>query len=191
MRTTDRALARVIFIGSSGVGKTSIISRVTTGVFLSIPTATVGAGVRPLTFASKGQTYKFHLWDTAGQEVYRSLVPLYFKQATCALVVFSVASSASFAELDSWLDLLYAHTNRTVPAVVVANKTDLTPVEVTESKIREWADLRKLKVFYTSALSGAGLDALLDHVATLVEPVEQSHAIPQMQTRGQGCCRPS
>jgi small GTP-binding protein len=188
MRTTDRALARVIFIGASGVGKTSIISRVTTGVFVPMPPATVGAGVRPITFASNGQTYKFHLWDTAGQEVYRSLVPLYFKQATCALVVFSVVSLASFADLDGWLDLLYSHTNRSVPAVIVGNKTDLANGEVTEAKVKEWADARKLRVFYTSALTGDGLNDLLEHVATLVDPIGQNPEIPLAQTRGGGCC---
>jgi small GTP-binding protein len=187
MRVTDRSLARVIFIGDSGVGKTSLITRATTGTFGSPPPPTVCAGLRPITLKTKGQTYKVHLWDTAGQEVYRSIVPLYFKQATCALLVFSVAEPASFQELENWFQLLYSHTDGNVPALVVGNKIDIPNSGVAKEEVSSWAGSHKVPVFYTSAATGAGLDELLEYVATQVAP----RAVPNqdIQTKAEyQCC---
>jgi small GTP-binding protein len=171
MRTTDRTLARGIFIGDSGVGKTSLITRITLGTFGTPPPPTVGALLRPVAYTTRGRTYRFHLWDTAGQEVYRSIVPLYFRQATCALVVFSVADPSSFRQLDSWLELLYSHTAHSVPAFVIGNKIDVPNPAVAKDDVAAWAERQNVPVFYTSAATGAGIDPLLEHVAAQIAPL--------------------
>ena len=79
---------RVIFIGDSGVGKTSLITRGTNDTFNELTSPTIGAGVTPITMTVNGVEVNFQVWDTAGQEIYRSIVPLYFKYAKCAIVVF-------------------------------------------------------------------------------------------------------
>lgn len=171
---TKQPLPRVICIGDSGVGKTSIITRATTGTFDPSPPSTIGAGVRPITVTSGGEEYKFHLWDTAGQEIYRSIVPLYFKQATCALVVFSMDDSNSFGNLTDWIDLLYSHTGQNIPVVIVGNKIDIEKQVFEITEIKKWAESKKYPYFFTSAATGRGINELFEFVTQYISKSSQA-----------------
>jgi small GTP-binding protein len=149
---------RIIFIGDSGVGKTSLIHRICTGAFLS-GAPTVGTCVH--TFPTKtdiGQK-KFQLWDTAGQEVYRKIIPIYFKGADAAIVVFSFAEPSSFANLDGWIEELHANTDPETTTLLVGNKTDVEHI-VDEGEARRWANERHYPVLFVSAKSVEGIEAL-------------------------------
>jgi len=161
----EQSSPRVIFIGDAGVGKTSIIIRVTTGSFDTSPSPTVGAGVRPVTIRVRDASCKFHLWDTAGQEIYRSIVPLYFKQAVVAVVVFSLTDANSFSNLQLWIDMLKEHAPHPVPVVIVGNKTDLDNPSVDAGAAKAWAASRNFPFFLTSAVSGDGVQTLFEHIA--------------------------
>lgn len=187
-------LSRVIFIGDSGVGKTSIITRVTTGAFDPSPPSTVGAGVRPISFKANGQEYKFHLWDTAGQEIYRSIVPLYFKQATCAIVVFSMDDANSFTNIPEWIELLQVHAGTSVPVVIVGNKIDKDHQEFEIPEVKRWADAKRYQIFFTSAATGQGITELFEHVTTYLtasqEPDVQEAVMRRMNDGNKGkCCK--
>ena len=172
----EKALPRVIFIGESSVGKTSIITRATTGVFDPNTAATIGAGVQPISVEVDGRQHKFHLWDTAGQEIFRSIVPLYFKQAVCAIVVFSLADQKSFDALPEWIDLLNSHSERNVPVVIVGNKKDIEHaasasgnasemrfVEVQD--VKKFCNDKKYPFFFTSAVTGENIKNLFEFIA--------------------------
>jgi Ras-related protein Rab-5C len=186
----EGVIPRVIFIGDSGVGKTSLIQRATLGVFGPPPLPTVGAGVRPITVTVRDATYKFHLWDTAGQEVYRSIVPLYFKQAACAILVFSLTDANSFRNLREWLDLLYFHTDHTIPAVIVGNKLDCPHRPVEEDSVRQWAESQRFPLFFTSASSGTGIRELLEHITGYIPSAPTSFELPAKANddRRPACC---
>ena len=184
----------MIFIGDSGVGKTSIITRVTTGVFDPSPPSTIGAGVRPISFKSGGQAYKFHLWDTAGQDIYRSIVPLYFRQATCAVAVFSMNDGNSFTDIPDWIKLLREHAYHEVPVVVVGNKMDLESHEFEIPEIKRWAEANHFPLFFTSAVSGRGINELFEHICLYISsnqgPDIQSALADHMdQGSEKGCCK--
>jgi small GTP-binding protein len=152
-------------LGDSGVGKTSVLTRVVSDEFDSKTVPTIGVGVRAVTWEVEGVPYKFHLWDTAGQEVYRTIVPIYFRNATMALLFLAMNNRTSFERLNGWLELLREKTEEVVPVVVVANKVDLPP-EISEREIREWAHTAGgFPVFLTSALTGCGIGELFDYVA--------------------------
>jgi small GTP-binding protein len=164
-RTT---LPRVIFIGDAGVGKTSIIIRITTGSFGSSPSPTVGAGVRWVTITLKDRSScTFHVWDTAGQEIYRSIVPLYFKGAVVAIVVFALNDAQSFHSLPGWIEMLRLHADHIVPVVVVANKADLdgSAIEIAEAK--KWSESNNFPFFVTSAVSGEGIEDLFEFIGAV------------------------
>ena len=185
-------LSRVIFIGDSGVGKTSIITRVTTGTFDPSPPSTIGAGVRPITFKAKGQEYKFHLWDTAGQEIYRSIVPLYFKQATCAIVVFAMDDANSFTNIPEWIELLQANASAHVPVIIVGNKIDKDHPDFEIADCKRWADTKNFQIFFTSAATGQGIQELFEHVTTHLsasqEPDVQDAVMRKMNEGNNGKC---
>jgi small GTP-binding protein len=187
----DRPLPRVIFIGDASVGKTSIIIRVTTGAFDASPAPTIGAGVRPVTVKLGNKSCSFHLWDTAGQEIYRSIVPLYFKQAVAAVLVFSLNDSASFTNLPEWVGMLREHAPTAVPIIVVGNKTDLEPHSVDTRTAKKWTDSSGYPLFLTSAVSGEGIQQLFECIAeqyvlrvTSSDVVIASHG----KHDGEGCC---
>lgn len=163
--SSNETCPRVILIGDSGVGKTSLIIRGTTDKCSGITTPTVGAGVSPMTIRVGDQSHTFHLWDTAGQEIYRSIVPLYFKLAACALVVFAFDDSNSFANLNSWIDMLESNTEHDVPVVIVGNKADVDQRMVEIADAKDWAAERQYPIFITSALTGENVRSLFEFVA--------------------------
>jgi small GTP-binding protein len=150
---------RIIFIGDSGVGKTSIIHRIRTGAFLELFAPTVGTGVTQFSVKTDIGHKMFQLWDTAGQEVYRKIIPIYFKGADVAVIAFAFSDRASFANLDGWLEELHANTDPDTATLIVGNKADLDR-DVGEADARKWASERHFPVLFVSAKTGEGIEEL-------------------------------
>ena len=119
--------AKIVLCGKSGVGKSSLLRRYTAGTFdSSFEQSTIGVefGCR-LHTSSSGQTFKLMIWDTAGQELYRSVAKSYFRNAAVALLVFDVNCFESFEELVlSWVPELLQQQQECPHWVLVGNKTD-------------------------------------------------------------------
>ena len=98
---------KVVLIGESGVGKTSIISRYITNTFSSVLTATPGASFTTKTIYLKEykRSIKFEIWDTAGQEKYRALAKVFYKNAAVCILVYDITRRKSFDELkEYWIN---------------------------------------------------------------------------------------
>ena len=95
---------KVVLIGESGVGKTSIISRYTTNTFKSQLMSTPGANfvTKNVIMEDEDQSIKFEIWDTAGQERYRSLAKVFYKNAAVCVLVYDITRKASFEELKNY-----------------------------------------------------------------------------------------
>ena len=119
----DAQICKVVLLGESGVGKTSIISRFINNFFAENVISTTGAsyagktmifdefGGKKITFSIKtgkcdnGKTIKFEIWDTAGQEKYRSLTKIFYKDAAAAILVYDITRKGSFYALKNyWYD---------------------------------------------------------------------------------------
>lgn len=133
---------KVVFLGESSVGKTSIITRYTTGQFLR-DNATIGVAFisRQLKLSSE-HTVQLEIWDTAGQERYRSLNAMYYRNTDVAIIVFDLSkfnSDITFSAIDTWIEELCKYSNNTssksvhgIPngddklnIVIVGNKMDI------------------------------------------------------------------
>jgi Ras-related protein Rab-5C len=154
---------RIIFIGDSGVGKTSIIHRVLTGAFLAQSRPTVGTAVQQFSAKTDMGVKTFQLWDTAGQEVYRKIIPIYFKGADAAIIVFSFTDTKSYENLDSWVEELHENTDPDTTTILVGNKIDAEQV-VSEVDARRWANQRSFPVLFVSAKSGEGIEVLKSEI---------------------------
>ena len=159
---------KVVLIGESGVGKTSIISQFTKGLFNPDIMSTNGA-----TFSTKKKEYKeenktlsFEIWDTAGQEKYRSLAKMFFKDAAVALIVYDITSKKSFDEIKKyWMNLVKENGPKKVIMYIVGNKYDLLEQEaVKEEEAREYARNEKVSFWLTSAKDSTGIDELFDEI---------------------------
>ena len=105
---------KVVLIGESGVGKTSIIQRYINNSFTSVLAATPGASftTKSIYFEEFKQTIKFEIWDTAGQEKYRSLAKVFYKNASICILVYDITRRKSFEELKNyWVNEIKANSS--------------------------------------------------------------------------------
>jgi len=164
----DEESIKVVLIGESGVGKTSIISQFTKGIFNQDLMSTNGA-----TFSTKKKEFKdlnknlsFEIWDTAGQEKYRSLAKMFFKDAAVALIVYDITSKKSFEEIKNyWMNLVKENGPKQIIMYIVGNKCDLSEKEaVNEDEVRDYANNQNVSFYLTSAKNAIGIDDLFDEI---------------------------
>ena len=158
---------KVVVVGDSGVGKTSILNRIANGTFYEMTTSTVGAAFLNYTAEHKGSQLSIKLWDTAGQEKFQSLLPLYLRNASIALFVVDCSNSDTIEESGKYLELLHSTLPPDAVVFFVVNKTDLmeeNDITVIE-KLRKWGEDNSMVSFDVSAKEGTGIELLKDKIA--------------------------
>ncbi|KAH8092278.1 GTPase [Aureococcus anophagefferens] len=103
---------KVVLLGDTGVGKSSLAQRYVTNTFKPYSESTIGASFMSKMILVDGAPCKCQIWDTAGQEKYHSLAPMYYRGAAAAILVFDITKPASLDKLKAWADLA----DRRVPA---------------------------------------------------------------------------
>jgi small GTP-binding protein len=162
----DASSHKVVLLGDSRVGKTSIITRQMLGYQPATQNPTIGCHCSDIHFPLDGQEVSLQVWDTAGQEMYRALVPVYLRNARAALLVYDVTDRESFQSLGHWHDTLLAVVPSGVRVYVVGNKIDLEDSAVIEDvQAKQFADVHSAQFFKVSAATGVGLDALFEKIA--------------------------
>ena len=94
---------KLIIIGDSGVGKTCLTYRVTTGEFREKIAATIGFEYFPFIVKYKNKILKLEIWDTCGQEAYRSLIKTFFNNSSLAIIVYAIDNKKSFNSIEEWI----------------------------------------------------------------------------------------
>jgi small GTP-binding protein len=167
---------KVILVGDSGAGKTSIVHAYTHSTSNVKPTITATA-LRACCERVGTRDVYFDLWDTAGQENYKCLVPVYARGAVLAILVYDRASMISFTSLTGWVDFL--KTNVAIDhLLVVGNKSDLVPEVITADALA-WSQEIGADYVEISAKTGSQIDVLFQMVAKKVAAVELEIADPQ------------
>ncbi len=123
--TNDYTNFKVIIIGDSGVGKSSIISRACKNKFEENYQATVGFEFLLLYYIVNDAKIKLQIWDTCGQEMYRSLVQGFYRNTSLAILVYDISNKSSYDNLDNWLKDIRSRLDPEVPIIIVGNKYDL------------------------------------------------------------------
>ncbi|GKT35190.1 Small GTPase like protein [Aduncisulcus paluster] len=157
---------KVVFLGDSLVGKTSLTLRFVQEVFRDVDT-TVGAAFFTKTVVLEGsdKEVKLEIWDTAGQERYRSLTPMYYRSADCAIICYDITSQSSFSSAQQWVRELRLVTEDII-VTLCGTKVDLEEdreVEFEESK--RYAEDEGLILFETSAKTGENVYKLFQAIA--------------------------
>ena len=149
---------KIIILGALGVGKTSLIQRYSKGKFESSLKSTKNASYISIIKTIREIKFDLNLWDTAGQEKYKSLTKLFVKDTKIAILVYSIDDEKSFEELDDWLKLLFAaNDNNNITLGVAANKSDLkSESTIPDEKGKEYA--KKIGAIWksTSAITEDG-----------------------------------
>ncbi|KAH0794998.1 small GTP-binding protein [Histomonas meleagridis] len=151
---------KIVFLGDSGVGKTSIVTKYVSGSIPEMSVPTVGAAfvTKDITFNDKA--YQLLIWDTAGQELYRGLAPMYYRSALIAIVVYDVSSSNTFKSVDYWVSELRENTEEKIVIVICGNKVDIEDRQIEETYAMEMAEKYNALYTETSAVTGFGVEKL-------------------------------
>ena len=154
---------KIVLIGESGVGKTSIIYQFVDKTFQPEQQSTIGG-----TFASKkvkcanGKILRLERWDTAGQERYRSVAKMFYKDANAAILVYDITSKTSFDGLKNyWIPQVKDSSPENIILAITANKIDLFEREqVDEANAKKYAKEMNASFFQTSAKDSSGINKL-------------------------------
>ena len=159
---------KIVLLGESGVGKTCIISRYINQVFEGNTISTNGASyaAKTLHFDDYDKSLKVEIWDTAGQEQYRSLTKIFYKDATAAILVYDITRKKSFDEIKNyWYKQLLDCAPSDIVVGLAGNKADLFDREqVSEEEAKEFAKEIKAIFRLTSAMTASGIDELFSAV---------------------------
>lgn len=163
---------RVVLLGSTSVGKTTLINRMIQDKFDEQVQPTTGA-----TYCSYNQRDReIQIWDTAGMERFRSVNKVYYRDAVGAILVFDLTSYESFTNLDSWLSEFMENTNTQNPIILlVGNKLDLTDeIEVTPAQVTQFCeDHNMMKYFQVSAKTGQGVVKMFQFLLSILPEPEK------------------
>jgi small GTP-binding protein len=161
-------LMKVVLLGSSLVGKTTIVTRAITSEFDQEIKPTVGASYASRLVTVGEQQIQLRIWDTAGQERFRTLVPMYFRGAMAALVVFSIIDPASLNEVDFWANAVKQSATPPPAIFIVANKMDLEGERlVSVADAQEVANRYDGELWEVSAKTGAHIEEMIARVAEI------------------------
>jgi small GTP-binding protein len=190
---------KVVIVGDTQVGKTCLISFLVNSTFKSYSPPTIGAAFQTYCITTARGPTTLQIWDTAGQEKYRALAPMYYRSADIAILVYDVTQVATFESLDQWCREIAEKGPAHLEVVIAGNKIDLEGARAVETAAgRRFAADHEVKWFTeVSAKTGAGVFELFTKAAELVlarsvetvlePPVRQMAAISQQQDSGCGC----
>ena len=159
---------KVVLLGESGVGKTSIIAQFTAGKFDPDCVTSLSAQFvsKTVEFANLEKAIKFDIWDTAGQEKYRALAKIFYKDAKVIFLVYDITDSKSFSELKTyWHGVVKSNGDSDAIIAIVANKSDLYDrAQIQNEEGEKFA--RSIGAIFqsTSAKSDSGISTLFDNI---------------------------
>jgi len=191
---------KVVLIGDSGVGKSCLIQRFVDNKFTGKVLPTLSSSFFTKNLSIGGKQVSLHIWDTAGQEAYKSLAKMYFIDACIAILVYDITRLKSFESIQNyWLEELTNNTDENVVLGLAGNKCDLYNEEqVPEKDARELATKIKAIFSTTSCKDGIGIDELFEKCAKqylennkikLEENTIKIDNKKDEKTEKKGCCK--
>jgi len=199
---------KLVLLGESAVGKSSLVLRFVKGQFLDYQESTIGAAFLTQTVCLNDTTVKFEIWDTAGQERYHSLAPMYYRGAQAAIVVYDITSYDSFDRAKKWVKELQRQGNPNIVIALAGNKVDLAnkrKVDIEEAQ--SYSDENGILFMETSAKTAANVNELFVAIAKklpktqapntrpnsarlTIQPIEPDANKQKAQQKGKqgGCC---
>ena len=116
---------KMIVVGDAGVGKSCLTTKAAKGIFDETYSATVGFEFLTFNVKINDKVIKLQIWDTCGQEIYRSLISSFYRNASLAMMVYSIDSKESFIHIETWLKEVKLQSNPDIKIFLIGNKADL------------------------------------------------------------------
>ncbi|KAF5291775.1 hypothetical protein FQA39_LY14263 [Lamprigera yunnana] len=161
-------LFKLLIIGDSGVGKSSLLLRFADNTFSGSYITTIGVDFKIRTVTIDGQRIKLQIWDTAGQERFRTITSTYYRGTHGVIVVYDVTNGDSFANVKRWLHEI-EHNCDVVNRILVGNKNDCPDRKVVLTEdAKRFADTMGIQLFETSAKDNINVEEMFVSVTRLV-----------------------
>ncbi|XP_076766063.1 uncharacterized protein LOC143432942 [Xylocopa sonorina] len=158
---------KVVALGSQGVGKTSMIVRYVGKSLNQHVNPTIGASFFTCKLNLKNARVVLQVWDTAGQERFKSMAPMYYRNANAAMLVFDLTKYNTFAAMKQWVTELRRNVEEAMILVVIGNKSDLRKErEVDAEEGRVYATKIGATYHETSVLQGEGIENVFLAIGT-------------------------
>jgi small GTP-binding protein len=155
---------KIILLGDSSVGKSSLVERYINNDFAKNFTTTVGVDYRLKIIHDK--KIKLSFWDTAGQERFNEIIKAYYRNCNCYLILFDISNQESFLHVEKWLDSIKKYSNNENPFIIlIGTKTDLSNNRaVKNNDIEIFIFRNKLEYYEISAKNNDNIDILFNHI---------------------------
>ncbi|OHT08588.1 small GTP-binding protein [Tritrichomonas foetus] len=182
---------RIVMIGNAYVGKTALVMKCIHKTTQVNYDETIGAAFHTYNAKVNGIVQQFQVWDTAGTEKYRSLAPVYYRNASAAILVYDMTDKISFDELENWISIFKESSSPDSIIFIVANKNDLEDsIVISQQEGEKWAFEHHYPFFCTSAITGANVDNIFQTVAKKIardtKPNVEKNLIEEKQNNN--CC---
>eukprot|EP01118_Nematostelium_gracile_P017615 TRINITY_DN758_c0_g1_i3.p2 TRINITY_DN758_c0_g1~~TRINITY_DN758_c0_g1_i3.p2 ORF type:complete len:203 (-),score=57.26 TRINITY_DN758_c0_g1_i3:114-722(-) len=179
MATGKKALLKVIILGDSGVGKTSLMNQYVSRKFSTHYKATIGADFLTKEVMVDEKLVTMQIWDTAGQERFQSLGVAFYRGADCCVLVYDVNVAKTFEHIESWreefLNQAAPRNPESFPFVLIGNKIDLENRTVSAKRAAAWCQTNgNIPCFETSAKESINVDQAFQTIAKNALAQEQS-----------------
>jgi Ras-related protein Rab-21 len=182
---------KVVFLGNMGVGKTSMVQFAVTHAPHAALAHTIGCNCNQVDVDLGASSVPLSVWDTAGQELYRAIIPIYVRESAAAIIVYDITDEKSFLDVAGWIQLL-TEVEKDAAIYIVANKIDLERSAVDQVGAALYAEGVGAKFFKVSAINGTGIVELFTQVAAdLLEaqPIRPAVVpIGAQRSKQQRCC---
>lgn len=185
---------KIVMLGRSGVGKSSIVQRFKNNCFSNCNSPTIGVSFVQKEITVFDRKIVVNIWDTAGQERFRSIVCLYYKNAVACVCVFDVCNRDSFDELSYWLEKYTASNTDKKIIVVVGNKTDHDKDRwcFSQNEIEKICQQYQATYYETNCITGEGVVDIFQDIAEKIYSFDIKPEIQPkiniVETKNSYCC---
>lgn len=171
-------IVKMVILGECGVGKSSLALRFVSNAFQHYTESTIGANYLSKTVEVDTRKITFKIWDTAGQEKYNSLVPMYYRGAGAAILVFDISRPETIASLERWVEELKANGPPDIIIALCGNKADLEKDRrISKERANQYAE--EIGAVYTevSARDDINVVGLFDEIAQRVVAIQNASGV--------------
>ena len=151
-------LFKILIIGESGVGKTCFLLRYAENSFVANHLLTIGIDFKIKVIEIEGKSIKLQIWDTAGQDRFRTITKTYYKGSHGVILVYDVCDERSFGNVKNWVNQIEQNAKSSICKVLVGNKCDKAERVITEEQGRKLAEEYNMKFYETSAKTGQNVE---------------------------------
>ena len=156
---------KIMFIGNSSVGKTSIIKRYSKNIFSTSYISTLGIDFESKNINIDNKTINLQIWDTAGQEKYKVLSKNYYNNSNAFIIVYDITNLESFESVMNWIEQIKENAPENVKSILLGNKSDLEEKrKISEEEGKNLAKKININFYETSAQNGANIEKAIDNL---------------------------